>query len=112
MKRLFLMAVALCCGIAVSSCIDESFDLSDVNTDDVTIGNDDSEFLLPLATVNVTSADICQKAGVNEISLKQMYDEVSIWFPTTLPDNATYIEIERLINDQEYFEQFREPPTH
>lgn len=41
----FLFAAAL-----ASSCIDNAYDLSNVNTDDVTIGDEDSEYRLPLAT--------------------------------------------------------------
>ena len=39
----FLFAAAL-----ASSCIDNAYDLSNVNTDDVTIGDEDSEYRLPL----------------------------------------------------------------
>jgi len=37
----FLFAAAL-----ASSCIDNAYDLSNVNTDDVTIGDEDSEYRL------------------------------------------------------------------
>ena len=49
----FLFAAAL-----ASSCIDNAYDLSNVNTDDVTIGDEDSEYRLPLATVYVSMSEL------------------------------------------------------
>ena len=72
----FLFAAAL-----ASSCIDNAYDLSNVNTDDVTIGDEDSEYRLPLATVYVSMSEL--KEGGADI--KTLFDEADIWLPSPLP---------------------------
>lgn len=102
MKRLFRIISVCCCMAVLSSCIDEDFNLSDIDTDDITIGNNESEFLMPLASVCITTKDLYQSIGENEVSIKQLYDEVSVWFPSTMPDNADYVDIPRLMSDEQY----------
>lgn len=86
----FLFAAAL-----ASSCIDNAYDLSNVNTDDVTIGDEDSEYRLPLATVYVSMSEL--KEGGADI--KTLFDEADIWLPSPLPGNAAYVDLRELQNN-------------
>ncbi len=81
---LFLFAAAL-----ASSCIDNAYDLSNVNTDDVTIGDEDSEYRLPLATVYVSMSEL-NEGGAD---IKTLFDEADIWLPSPLPGNAAYVDL-------------------
>ena len=45
MKKLVIL---LLCGAFALSCTDKAYDLSQIETGDVAIGNDDSEFRMPL----------------------------------------------------------------
>ena len=88
----FLFAAAL-----ASSCIDNAYDLSNVNTDDVTIGDEDSEYRLPLATVYVSMSEL-NEGGAD---LKTLFDEADIWLPSPLPGNAAYVDLRELQNTPE-----------
>lgn len=55
MKKLVIL---LLCGAFALSCTDKAYDLSQIETGDVAIGNDDSEFRMPLMTVLVPMADL------------------------------------------------------
>ena len=88
----FLFAAAL-----ASSCIDNAYDLSNVTTDDVTIGDEDSEYRLPLATVYVSMSEL--KEGGADI--KTLFDEADIWLPSPLPGNAAYVDLRELQNTPE-----------
>ena len=85
----FLFAAAL-----ASSCIDNAYDLSNVNTDDVTIGDEDSEYRLPLATVYVSMSEL-NEGGAD---IKTLFDEADIWLPSPLPGNAAYVDLRELQN--------------
>ena len=87
----FLFAAAL-----ASSCIDNAYDLSNVNTDDVTIGDEDSEYR-PLATVYVSMSEL-NEGGAD---IKTLFDEADIWLPSPLPGNAAYVDLRELQNTPE-----------
>ena len=55
MKKLVTL---LLFGAFALSCTDKAYDLSQIETGDVAIGNDDSEFRMPLMTVLVPMADL------------------------------------------------------
>lgn len=95
MLPLLLCVVGLCGG-----CIDQDYDLNKIEAGDVTIGNDQSEFVMPLATV-VVAMDELQD---NKTNIKGMFAEVDIWLPTTLPGGADYVDIVRLANDEAYLD--------
>lgn len=92
----------LCIAAVMFSCIDKEFDLTNIETDDVAIGNNQSEFEMPLATILFTSENICSNTDEGYSSIKMLYDEADIWFPTTLPNNAEYIEIYRMLDNGHY----------
>lgn len=83
----FLFAATL-----VSSCIDNAYDLSDVNTDDVTIGDGESEFRLPLATVYVGMSEL-NEGGID---IKSLFDEADIWLPSPLPGGVAYVDLKAI----------------
>lgn len=92
------------CFFAVS-CIDNEYDLSNVDASEesgMVIGNDQSEFKMPLATINFSVASFNQYDDGSEVSIMDLVDEVKIWLPSQLPGGVNYIEIEKLTNDSDY----------
>lgn len=65
-------------GMLVTSCIENNYDLSEIDTDGVVIGD---EFRLPLATVTVSMSEL-SKEGTD---IKALFDEADIWLPSPLP---------------------------
>lgn len=104
MKHPLIALIAMCFAIMQTSCIDEQYDLSKIDSDDITIGGDESEFKMPLASVKITIDDICQSANMGEISIKELYETMSVWFPESMPDGSTSIDVQRLMNDDAYFQ--------
>lgn len=102
MKRL-LFFLLLC--ISVTGCIDDAYDLSKLDTGEnsgIVIGNDKSEFKMPLAIINFSMASFNQSGGNGYTSITDLIDEVNIWLPSTLPGGVDYIEIGRLMSDSDY----------
>lgn len=100
MKKLCSLIV-LMTGLSLSACVDKNYDLSKVDTDDVTIGGDDSEFRIPLATVKVDLAKMAQ----GTINLEAIIAETKVWLPSPLPAGAEYVDIPKLRNNPAYLEQ-------
>lgn len=67
MKKILLFAAVLA---AASACVDEGFDLSEVDTDDIVIGSDKSTFKVPLANITVKADAIQGEDGSLESILK------------------------------------------
>ena len=103
MKR-FLPIIILALACLQVACIDEQYDLTNLEPDGIAIGGDDSEFLMPLLTVKFTSGDICQNAGDGFSSIMELREQINIWLPTTLPNNAKYVDINALNTDPDYFQ--------
>ena len=91
MKKLVTL---LLFGAFALSCTDKAYDLSQIETGDVAIGNDDSEFRMPLLTVFEPMADLA--ADGKEI--QAIFDEADIWLPTA----ATAVDLVRLDSDPDY----------
>ncbi|WP_299100674.1 hypothetical protein [uncultured Alistipes sp.] len=94
MKKLVIL---LLCGAFTLSCADKEYDLSQIETGDIAIGNDDSEFRMPLMTVLVPMSDL--SADGKEI--QAIFDEADIWLPTA----ATSVDLVRLDSDPDYRDQ-------
>lgn len=62
-------------GMLATSCIDNNYDLSEIDTDGVVIGD---EFRLPLATVTVSMSEL----GKDGTDIKALFDEADIWLPS------------------------------
>lgn len=94
MKRLFLLPLA---AWALASCVDGDYDLSDVDTDGIVVGDDASQFDAPLARIRVSLDDI-EGGG---LSLGQLLGEADAWLPAPLPDGE-WVDLVRLRDEAAY----------
>ena len=103
MKKILLYSAALTLAI---SCVDERFDLSDVNVGDVAIGSDESRFKIPLANITVKADAIQGEDG----SLKSILRDADLLIPESIeildlqnPPVDAMVEalFERLRNDED-----------
>ncbi|MDE6069280.1 MAG: hypothetical protein K2F92_00135 [Alistipes sp.] len=85
-------------GMFAVSCIDKSYDLTDIDTDRIAIGDETSRFTVPLVTVTVLLDDIHDAKG----SLQEMLAEADTWLPSRLPGGAEYVDFARLYTDDAY----------
>lgn len=94
MKRiLLLLSLAV---FAATGCVDDSYDLSDIDTDSVTIGGEE-EFKLPLATVTIKVDELKN----NDRDIVDLFGEADIW----LPSAEETIEVDRIVaGDDEYID--------
>ena len=58
------LSLLLLSGALMTACVDRDYDLSDLDFDNVAIGDENSEFRIPLATVQVSMDEIAEN-GVN-----------------------------------------------
>ncbi len=97
MKK-FLLLMLL--GVMAAGCVDENYDLSKVDTDNVAIGDDKSEFRMPLIVVHVDKAGL--KSKNNDI--EALCAEADIWLPSTLPSGAVSVDLQQLLADVAYLD--------
>ena len=97
MKKLLLL-----CPLALLAvgCFDRDYDLSDLDTEHIAIGDDASCFDVPLATIKVALDDIHDDKG----SLRQMLAEADVWLPSALPDGSDYVDLHRVRTDDAYLD--------
>lgn len=100
MKKLFIL-IAMGVGIMLCSCIDKEYDLTQIEPDGIAIGNDDSEFLMPLVNICFKTADVNLDID-GGISLTELQNKVNIWLPTQLPGGVSYVDVQQLANSKEY----------
>lgn len=93
MKKLPLLFLV---GLFAAGCVDKEYDLKDVETDNIAIGDSQSEFRCPLMTIRVSMQEITD----NGIDIENVFRETDIWLPTELPD--AYVDIRRLVSDEAY----------
>lgn len=91
MKKLLLPFLF---GILVAACTDSDYDLSQVETDDIAIGDADSEYKIPLATIRVGMAELSGTGSQGD--MREMFADADTWLPTTLPGGADYLDLTRL----------------
>lgn len=94
----FLLFFAL---IAVS-CVDEQYDLSKIESDNIAIGNDESEFRMPLTRLSIHVEQLIAESEEGEVTILETYNEADIWLPTELPGGVDYVEVVRLSEDEAY----------
>lgn len=99
MKKLtiFMLFVLL-----ATACVDNDYDLRNVDADNITIGDEASTFEAPLARVRITMDDINNNDGTR---IDRIFEEADIWLPTRLPDedaNGYYADVQRLLHDAAY----------
>ncbi len=93
MKYLLLLLLG---GALMTSCIDDAYDLSNIESDDVTIGDENSEFRAPLAVIHVGMDEL----GSGSTGIADLCAEADIWLPSDL--DGGYVDLERLSSDQTY----------
>lgn len=96
--RKYLLLLA--CGLGAASCIDEAYDFGKLSTDNISIGDDNSRFRIPLARIRVGTDEISGK----DSDLSTFFNEADIWLCEPLPGGAANVDIERIQNDTDYFE--------
>ena len=106
MKKFFslILLCALCAACPVA-CIDPEYDLSKISTDNIAIGDKDSQFEVPLLKVLVSMDEI---NGSNGDSIDQLFNEADTWLPDQLLDtdaNGGYVRIQSLVSDNEYLNE-------
>lgn len=89
MRKLFLLLLT---GALFTACIDKDYDLENIDTDNVTIGGDESKFEIPLAKVLVTLADIAN----GDVNIQELCEKADKWLPSNLPGNADYVDLTQL----------------
>lgn len=94
MKKLFLLLLS---GALFTACIDKDYDLENVDTDNITIGGDGSEFTAPLARVLVSMKEIAN----NGSDIREIFREADIWLPSPLPGGAKSVDLKKLSDDPE-----------
>ena len=92
--------LSLLCIFSLCVGCDKAYDLNKIESGDVTIGNDQSEWIMPLAQITV-GMDELQDGSAD---IRAIFDEVDIWLPTTLPGNAEWVDIVRLSSDGTYLD--------
>lgn len=95
MRKLLLMCL---CGIAATACIDRDYDLTTLDTDNLAIGSDDSEFEIPLATVQIFTENILN----GDTDIETLLRKADIWLPSELAEG--YVDL-RKTDDTEYVGQ-------
>lgn len=105
MKR-FVLAIVLMVGLV--ACIDESYDLSKIKGDDIAIGNEQSEFEMPLADVTLRASQFVTESDKIDSNVVAIYEESDIWLPTKLPTGTDYVDIVKLEEDITYLESILE----
>ena len=93
MKKLPLLFLV---GLLAAGCVDKEYDLKDVETDNIAIGDSQSEFRCPLMTIRVSMQEITD----NGIDIENVFRETDIWLPTELHD--PYVDIPPLLSDEAY----------
>lgn len=89
MRKLYLL---LLLGMLPVACIDRDYDLTTVDADQITLGD---EMRFPLATIRITMQELRQ----GQIDVEAIFSEVDDWLPAALPDGADYVDIVAL-NEQ------------
>lgn len=89
MRKIFLLLLT---GALFTACIDKDYDLENIETDNVTIGGDESEFRIPLVRVLVTMADIAN----GDVNIQELCEKADKWLPSNLPGNADYVDLTQL----------------
>ena len=98
MKPKFVILPLFLFGMLVTSCIDNNYDLSEIDTDGVVIGD---EFRLPLATVTVSMSEL----GKDGTDIKALFDEADIWLPSPLPADGKYVDLQKIQHTPSYIDE-------
>lgn len=89
LTSLFVLSTAV-------ACVNDEYDLSDLKTDAIAIGTDESVFTCPLLTLRVSVAEVSN----GEVDLASMCSEADAWLPNTLPGGAEAVDVETLAGEK------------
>ena len=99
MKKLYALILCAACATA---CVDSEYDLSKISTDDIAIGDESSQFEVPLLKVYISMDELTDVDGE---AIDTVFDEADIWLPNQLPDqdgNGYFVSVQRLVEDDQY----------
>ncbi len=94
MKKLYLLLLSGAM-LGAAACVDNAYDLTKIETGDVTIGDDKSEFKIPLVKILVPMNDLAS-GGAN---IREIFREADIWLPSTLPNGDPYVDMRQLCDN-------------
>lgn len=94
MRKLILLLLS---GMLSTACVDKDYDLGNIDTDNIAIGDEGSQFRIPLVKVLVSKDEIKNNGG----DIEKIFREADIWFPTQLPDDK-FVDLVKLQNEPAY----------
>lgn len=94
MRKLILLLLS---GVLSTACVDKDYDLGNIDTDNIAIGDEGSQFRIPLVKVLVSKDEIKNNAG----NIEEIFREADIWFPSQLPDSK-FVDLVKLQNEPAY----------
>ncbi len=95
MKKFLLLTL---CTVIMGACTDKEYDLGkDIDTDNVGIGGPDSEFVMPLANIHVSSNEL----SVDNRDITALFSDVE----ALIPGSYQSIEVQQL-GDSKYIDQW------
>lgn len=94
MRKLILLLLS---GVLSTACVDKDYDLGNIDTDNIAIGDEGSQFRIPLVKVLVSKDEIKKNDG----DIEKIFREADIWFPTQLPDDK-FVDLVKLQNEPAY----------
>lgn len=102
MKKIYALHVfVLLFGLGLASCVDKAYDLGKIDSDGISIGDDESEFRIPVATVRIKTREIV--SGDDAADVSSLIGNVNVWLPASLPGGADYLDLTRL-NEAAYMD--------
>ena len=94
MRKLILLLLS---GVLSTACVDKDYDLGNIDTDNIAIGDEGSQFRIPLVKVLVSKDEIKNNDG----DIEKIFREADIWFPPQLPDDK-FVDLVKLQNEPAY----------
>ena len=88
MRKLILLLLS---GMLSTACVDKDYDLGNIDTDNIAIGDEGSQYRIPLVKVLVSKDEIKTNAG----NIEEIFREADIWFPSQLPDGK-FVDLVKL----------------
>lgn len=80
------------------------YDLSNINTDNIAIGDESSQFEVPLLKVYISMDEL---NGTDGDAIDEIFNEADIWLPSQLDqdENGKYVLVQQLVENSEYVNQ-------
>lgn len=94
----------LLCAAGLAACVAPEYDLSKISTDNIAIGDESSQFQVPLLKISVNMNELDNDGGD---SIDKIFDEADTWLPEqslNSDENGIFVLVQRLLTDTEYVE--------